>query len=208
MSRGGKNVVQEIPTSNRFSILRDDNEVSSKSNVNEELNLTININTISKDAKRPVVPASYENINFNLFLDSGSPVNLMDAETYEKYFSKLTLHSCTTNLSDIHSNKINCRGYVSFTFNICQYQFHDKFFVVENLKTHPIILLGYPSCGLHKIRLQPDRSGITIRNTTFVRHSDYGSEKKDVDVGIMSEGERENGREDNENGNKRENGGV
>ena len=79
-----ENVAHEIPTSNRFSILRDDNEVLNSSNLSEDLNLTININTISKCAKRPMVPASYENIDFNLFLDSGSPVNLMDAETYEK----------------------------------------------------------------------------------------------------------------------------
>ena len=125
--RAGENIAYEIPTSNRFSLLEHDQEVSENQDLKVDLNLTIN--NLAKDKSkckdRPLVPASYGNVSFNLFLDSGSPVNLMDEETYERYFSEMVLQSCVTNISDIHSNRILVRGCVSFTFNISQYQFHD-----------------------------------------------------------------------------------
>ena len=179
-----KNVAYEIPTSNRFSVLEDDQEVAKDPDLETDLNLTISNLVGNKCKDRPLVPASYENVNFNLFLDSGSPVNLMDEKTYDKYFFRIPVQSCFTNISDIHSNKILVRGCVSFTFNIGRYQFHDSFYVVKNLKTHPIVLMGYPSCGLHNIRLLPDCQGILINNDFFVKHTNCSLVE---DVGNMSD---------------------
>ena len=107
-----KNVAYEISTSNRFSVLEDDQEVAKDLDLETDLNLTISnlIGNKSKYKDRPLVPASYGNVNFNLFLDSGSPVNLMDEKTYNNFFSTIPVQACDTNISDIHSNRILVRG--------------------------------------------------------------------------------------------------
>ena len=177
-----KNVIYEIPTSNRFSVLENYQEVVGDHDEVVDLNLTINKLAQNK-SNRPLVSASSGNVKFDILLDSGSPVNLIDEETYNQYFSHIEIQSCSANISDIHSNRIVVIGCIYLDFMISHYKFHDSFYVVRNLKSHPIVLMGYPSCGLHNIRLLPDCQGILINKEFFVKHSHHNRVEKIKDVG-------------------------
>ena len=68
-----KNVIHEIPTSNKFSVLENYQEVARDHDEVADLNLTINRLAQNK-SNRPLVSASSDNVKFNILLDSGSPV--------------------------------------------------------------------------------------------------------------------------------------
>ena len=160
-----------VETSNSFSLLEDECENDQDvSNNSDPFSNVINC-LKNKTNVKPIIPATFKKTKFNILLDTGSPVNIMDDVTYNYLFSELPLENAHADLVDINSNQIKVIGRISLPYCIKSYNFTDEFYVIKNLKSHPIILLGYPSCGKNKIRLLPDKNGVLINKMVFVGHS-------------------------------------
>ena len=135
---------------------------------------------------RPVVVAHSSQSSFTIFLDTGSPVNLMDEKTFQFLYPGHVVTSSSSELTDIQGNPLRVRGAVALTYRIGSHSFRDTFSILEGNHMFPIVILGYDSCRKNNISIFPGRKAIRIGRNYFYHGHTLGSGDKDQvkDVGL------------------------
>ena len=129
--------------------------------------------------QRPVIKAmNMNNKSFTLFLDTGSPRNIMDFQTYKAFFSCYPLEQMNLKLFGLGKKPLNVLGKINIKFRIGRFVLRDSFIIINNVNMHPIVMLGYPSIGTHNIAIVPAKNGIFIQGH-YVRRSHSLYENKD-----------------------------
>ena len=68
-----------------------------------------------------------DNHCLTMFLDTGSPRNIMDASTYKSFFSDHPINTCNIKLSGIGDKPLKVIGEVNAKYKIGKYHFCDTF---------------------------------------------------------------------------------
>ena len=118
---------------------------------------------VNNECHRPLIKASYRNTSFTLFLDSGSPYNLISEDVYRRYFSHIPIsNNVSLELCDIQGHPINTLGELILPFKIANLDFETPIFIVKNIVTIGEVLLGFSFLTNNNIILEPGRNRIRI----------------------------------------------
>ena len=112
---------------------------------------------ISNDVQdRPVVVAvNSHKEKFTVFLDTGSPVSIMDKITYESFFREVPLIKSQVNLHGLGNGGLRCIGEIIPTFWIANVKISGRISVVDNIDMFPIVILGHALQRKHNIIWDP-----------------------------------------------------
>ena len=98
-----------------------------------------------------------------IFLDTGSPKNIMTELTYRTHFSSLPLHPVPNGqLTGIAGDRLDILGQVQVSFNLGRVTVKEFIWVVSGVKLFAHILLGYPTIAKYGIHIQSDKDRIVI----------------------------------------------
>lgn len=150
--------IYTVPVSNPFDILTDncDDELESIGMV--EINQILqSLNFIKNSVEdRPVIIGiNADKDKFTLFLDTGSPVSIMDRRSYQKFFNSFPISKTGYNLQGLGRGGLNCIGEVTPIFYIADTKIKYNFIIVDNICMYPIILLGHALMKKHNIMWDP-----------------------------------------------------
>ena len=109
------------------------------------------------DTVRPLIKGKVENKDVIVFLDSGSPENIINAEFYLSVFKHIPLfikHSRLA-LRDIQGKEIQTLGYCRLKLEIGNKMINEVFSVVNDLKLLGNVLIGHPTMARNNIVLNP-----------------------------------------------------
>ena len=122
---------------------------------------------VNNECHRPLIKAMHRNTSFTLFLDSGSPYNLISEDVYKKYFSHIPIsNNVSLGLCDIQGHPINTLGKLILPFKIADLDFETQIFIVKNIVTIGEVLLGFSFLTDNHIVLEPGKNRIRIGNLT------------------------------------------
>ena len=149
-----------IPTSNRFDVLAtldSDTNVSSTMST-KQLSSIPPIAFIDNDVHdRPVIVAVNSlQEQFTLFLDTGSPVSIMDTATHAKFFPTTPIKKVSNvALNGMGKGSLNCVGIINPIFYIANQRIQDEFVLVDNVEMNYILLIGHSLMRRHRIVWDP-----------------------------------------------------
>ena len=122
---------------------------------------------VNNECHKPLIKASHRNTSFTLFLDSGSPYNLISEDVYQRYFSHIPIsNNVSLGLCDIQGHPINTLGEIILPFKIANVNFETQIIIVKNIVTIGEVLLGFSFLTDNHIILEPGRNRIKIGNIT------------------------------------------
>ena len=119
------------------------------------------------DNFRPIILGKYHHHSFTIFLDSGSPKNIVSDQTYDRYFNSipLTFHSLPP-LSGIGGQSLNLRGRFTLPLEINGQIIYEEFMVMENISLAGQLLMGFPAMLRNKMVIDTIKDGVFM-NTHF-----------------------------------------
>ena len=98
-----------------------------------------------------------------IFLDSGSPKNIMTERAYEAHFSSLPLLPVSNGvLTGIAGDRLSILGQVEVSFNLGRVKVKELVWVVGGIQLFAHILLGYPTMAKYRIHIQPEKDRMVI----------------------------------------------
>ena len=116
-----------------------------------------------------------------IFVDSGSPQNLISFSNYRKYFSHLPLKSVRhPPIADLHGNKLTIKGSISIEFLMNDLVWQEEVMVVENVKVCGHILLGFPAMLRNKIDIRASEKIICINGVKLKLYIPSNQDYEDI----------------------------
>ncbi|MEL6987641.1 MAG: hypothetical protein AAGK97_07390 [Bacteroidota bacterium] len=134
------------------------------------------------DNTRPIILAkrSSNGKQFTVFVDTGSPRNIITRKTYETLFSDMPLElDEVPSLAGVTGSKIIILGRFSLKFEIGQIQFLEKVYVAENIKLAGMLLLGDNTIKKYFMRREPE--GIRIWDK-LIPHYDQDELSQNIEL--------------------------
>lgn len=111
---------------------------------------------------RPIVRGFSNGNEIHIFIDSGSSVNLVNADLFHSRFPECKLVPSSETVCDVQARKLNILGSSFLTLCIGGKTIVESFLVIEGLALGEMVLLGHPSCMRHNINILTGVQGITI----------------------------------------------
>ena len=131
--RSNNPVVKQKPSENVHEVYYSDADSSVESS--EESFAVSYSSSAMKTRKTKSVTAKIENVNVNIMIDTGSSVNLIDKNTYDKIYKRnesLKLKKTTTNIFPYESHPLKLSGYFQASIETNKRFSTSKFYVVNN----------------------------------------------------------------------------
>ena len=108
--------------------------------------------------ERPLLVAITDNRELlTSFLDTGSPVSIIDERTYKTYFSSFPITQTEASLQGLGKGDLECLGEANIVFYLGKTRIRDSFVIVRNIDLFPVMLLGHALMRRHRIIWDPSQ---------------------------------------------------
>ena len=122
---------------------------------------------------KPLVQMRLDNIDLQVFLDTGASVSLMSADLYDRYFRHIPLIQSRIRVCDIHTQAISIVGSFTCTLEVAEMPIEVKILVAHGVNLGNILLLGHGACRDNGITLCPPKNGIIVGYGNSARFVPY-----------------------------------
>ena len=126
---------------------------------------TPDADTCSQDV--PIVPARVYKLPVEIFIDTGSPVNVINKDLVLKLGKYHDITRTSITLNSVTANNLSCLGEIVLPIKIGNFNIKASCVVVSNCAFPGDILMGFKCMRENRIFIRPSDLEIRIHDTTF-----------------------------------------